>query len=111
MKTCNLILTMILTVTSMQSFANSGGSENGSAASKHSALAASHGTVASAQVGSAVVAIPLIVAGSVGQVSGQLGSKLMTGAIADGPLEITERTITVTPSPKQMMNISSTKEL
>jgi hypothetical protein len=111
MKTRNLVLTMILTVTSMQSFANSGGSENGSAASKHSALAASHGTVASAQVGSAVVAIPLMVAGSVGQVSGQVGSKLMTNAIADGPLEITEKTITITPSPKQMMNIASTEEL
>ncbi len=111
MKTCNLVLTMILTVTSMQSFANSGGSENGSAASKYSALAASHGTVTSAQIGSAVVAIPLMVAGSVGQVSGQVGSKLMANAIVDGPLEITEKTVTVIPSPKKMMNISSTKEL
>jgi hypothetical protein len=111
MKTRNLILTMILTVTSMQSFANSGGSENGSAASKYSALAASHGTVASAQVGSALVAMPLMIVGSVGQASGQLGSKLMASAIGDGPLEITEKTITVTPSPKQMMNISNTKEL
>lgn len=111
MKTRNLVLTMILTVTSMQSFANSGASENGSAASKHSALAASHGTAASAKVGSAVVAIPLVVAGSVGNASQQLGTKLMENAIADGPLEITEKTITVAPSPKQMMNISNIEEL
>lgn len=111
MKTRNLVLTMILTVTSMQSFANSGASENGSAASKHSALAASYGTAASAQVGSAVIAIPLMAAGAVGQASGQLGTKLMENAIVDAPLTITEKTITITPSPKQMMKISSTEEL
>ena len=109
MKTRNLVLTVAITlvssVTSMQSFANSGASENGSAASKHSALAAAHGIKASGQVASAVVATPLLIVGSVGHVSEQLGSKLMDNAIGDGPLEITEKTITVAPSPKQMMEI------
>ena len=111
MKTRNIVLTMILTITSTQSFANSGGSTHASDASKHSALAASHGAAASAKIASAVVATPLIVAGSVGHVSQQIGTKLMENAIADGPLEITDKTITVTPSPKQMMNIANTEEL
>jgi hypothetical protein len=111
MKTRNIVLTLVLTVTSMQSFANSGASENGSAASKHSALAAFHGTAASAKIGSAVLATPLIIAGSVGQISQQLGTSLMASAVAEGPLEITNKTITVTPSPKQMMKIAHTEEL
>ncbi len=111
MKTHNMVLTLALAVTSMQSFANSGASENASAASKHSALAASHGTTASVKVGSGVLATPLIVAGSVGRVSQQLGTKLMASAIADGPLEITEKTITVAPSPQQMMKTVITEEL
>lgn len=102
MKTFNNVLMMILAVTSTQSFAN-GGSDNASAASKHSVLAASHGVVASAKVGSAVVAVPLIVAGSVGQVSQHTGSKLMEAAVNDTPLTITEKTITAAPSPKQIM--------
>ena len=53
MKTRNMVLSLVITVSSMQSFANSGASENSSAASKHSVLAASHGTAASVKVGSA----------------------------------------------------------
>lgn len=103
MKTFNKVLMTILAVTSTQSFANSGASENGSAASKHSTLAASHGAAASAKIGSAVVAVPLIVAGSVGQVSQHMGTKLMEAAVNDAPLTITDKTITAAPSPKQIM--------
>lgn len=110
MKTRNIILSLVITVSSMQSFANSGASEHGSAASKHSALAASHGTAASVKVGSAVLATPLIFVGAVGQVSQQLGTKLMAHAVAE-PLEITDKTITVAPSPKQMMKTAVTEEL
>lgn len=49
MKTLNKVLLITLTMTSLQAFADSGASQNGSAASKHSALAVSHGTVASAK--------------------------------------------------------------
>ena len=110
MKTRNMVLSLVITVSSMQSFANSGASENSSAASKHSVLAASHGTAASVKVGSAVLATPLIVTGSVGQVSLKLGTKLMANAVAE-PLEITDKTITVAPSPKQMMKAVITEEL
>ena len=96
MKTCNIMLSLVITVSSMQSFANSGASEHGSAASKHSALVASHGTAASAKVGSAVLATPLIVVGA--------------HAVAE-PLEITDKTITVALSPKQMMKTAVTEEL
>ncbi len=57
-----------------------------------------------------MLATPLIVTGSVGQVSLKLGTKLMADAVAE-PLEITDKTITVAPSPKQMMKAVITEEL
>lgn len=84
---------------------------NASAASKHSALAASHGTKASAQIGSAVVATPLIIAGAVGQVSLSTGEKLMENATDQAPLKITDKTITTTPSPKDVMKTKQEESL
>lgn len=115
MKTFNKILlitfTMAMTSTSLPSFADSGASQNASAASKHSALAASHGTVASAKLGSAVIAIPLVVVGAIGTVSLQAGNSLMENAISTTPLEITDKTITAAPSPAQMMKVNQQEDL
>ena len=106
MKTLNKILLITLTMTSLQSFADSGASKNASAASKHSALAVAHGTVATAKLGSAVIATPLIIAGGIGHVSLQAGNALMENAISTTPLEITDKTITAAPSPVQIMEVN-----
>ena len=111
MKTLNKVLLITLTMTSLQSFANSGASQNASAASKHSALAVSHGTVASAKLGSAIIATPLIVVGAIGNVSLQAGNALMENAISTTPLEITDKTITAAPSPAQIMKINQQENL
>lgn len=103
MKTLHKVLLITLTMTSLQSFADSGASKNTSAASKHSALAASHGTVASAKLGSAIIATPLIVVGAIGNVSMQAGNALMESAVKTTPLEVTDKTITAAPSPAQIM--------
>ena len=111
MKTLNKVLLILLTTTSLQSFADSGASQNASAASKHSALAASHGTVASAKLGSAVLATPLIILGAIGNVSLKAGNALMENALSTTPLEITEKTITAAPSPAQMMKAKQQETL
>lgn len=98
-------------MTSLQSYADSGVSQNASAASKYSALAASHGTAASAKLGSAVVATPLIIVGVIGNVALHVGSALMKNAVATTPLEITEKTITAAPSPAQIMKVNQQEHL
>ena len=111
MKTLNKVLFITLTMTSLQSFAGSGVSQNASAASKHSVLAVSHGVVASAKVASAIIATPLIVVGAIGGVSMKAGNALMDKAISTTPLEITEKTITATPSPAQIMKVDKREAL
>ncbi len=106
MKTLSKVLLIALTMTSLQSFADSGASQNASAASKHSALATAHSTVATAKLGSAVVATPLIVAGAIGNVSLQAGNALMENAVSTTPLEVTDKTITTAPSPAQIMKVN-----
>jgi hypothetical protein len=111
MKTLSKVLLILLTSTSLQSVADSGASQNASAASKHSALATSHGTVASAKLGSAVIATPLIVIGAIGSVSLKAGNELMENSLSTTPLEITEKTITTAPSPAQIMKINQQEKL
>ena len=94
---------MALTLTSFHTFAKSAVSEHTSAASKHSALAATNSTVVSAKVGSAVVAIPLVVAGAIGHVSLKTGEFLLDQTNTQKPLQVSDKTITATPSPHQAM--------
>ncbi len=111
MNTLNKVILILLTTTSLQSFADSGASQNASAASKHSALAASHGSVASAKLGSAILATPLVIIGAIGSVSLKAGNELMENALSTTPLEITEKTITTAPSPAQIMKINQQEKL
>ena len=74
-----------------------------SKASKHSVLAGSHAAVSTAKIASAVVAIPLVVAGSTGVASVNAGKGLMTSAVGGDPLPITDKTITADPSPQLAM--------
>jgi hypothetical protein len=78
-----------------------------SQAGKHSALAVSHGAASTAKVASAVVAVPLIVVGSVmqgaGTLSGNAGKDLMANATDKGELTITDLTITADAPPQTVM--------
>ncbi len=78
-----------------------------SQAGKHSALAVSHGAASTAKVASAVVAVPLIAAGSVmqgaGALSGSAGNALMANATKKGELRVTEITITADAAPQDVM--------
>jgi hypothetical protein len=64
-----------------------------------------HSIAASGQVTSAVSAVPLLVGGSVGAVSGKAGSELMQSASQPigKPLEVTEEAVTVGPPPDQVL--------
>jgi hypothetical protein len=67
-------------------------------------MAIEHGTVASAKLVSGVVAVPFIIAGSTGEASTAIGKSLLELAVDDGPLEITEKTVTADVSPQLIMN-------
>ncbi len=85
-------------------------SENASQASKHSALAAAHSTVATAKVASGVVAAPLMVSGATGKAAGKAGDVLMEFALEDEPLEITDQTVTADPAPRNL-KVSDQQEI
>lgn len=80
-------------------------------ASKHSALAAAHGVASTAKTASAVIAVPLVVAGSVtmaiGNASLEAGASLAEAASKKGPLVITETTVTADPAPNQVIIIQN----
>ncbi|WP_461536404.1 hypothetical protein [Spongorhabdus nitratireducens] len=102
MKIIKLMATMlVLTSTVVQ--AESGASDQSATASRHSALAAYHGTSATVKVGSAVSAVPLVVVGGTSQASTQAGTAMIEFATQPAELPVTEKTITAAPSPLQMM--------
>ena len=110
-KMANILFSGLVLI-SPSTFANGGASaDNASAASKHTALAASHGTKASIQLGSAVVATPLIITGAVCQVSLSAGESLMENATGEAPLTVTDKTITKMPSPKEVMKTNKKEKL
>lgn len=106
MKSIKLALTLFIALSPTMSFANSGASENISAASKHSVLSISHGVNASGQVVSGVVAVPLLVLGNLGSASMASGESLMNHAIGTEALTVTELTITADPAPQIVMEIN-----
>lgn len=115
MKTLSFLASSILLITSVSSYAEPP-SQEFSHASKHSALAMSHGSKGSAQVASGVVAVPIILSAGV-----IVGTSVAASAIEDSAsdlaksstsktahkhdvaLEITEITITVDQAPKDAM--------
>lgn len=111
MKTITTILISTALLFSANSSANSGASEHASVASKHSALSVYHGTKASVKIGSAVLAVPFVAAGAVGTLSMQVGTGLMDSAASNDEFEVTDKTITVAPSPMQIMNANKEGQL
>ncbi|EPJ49554.1 MAG: hypothetical protein OFPI_24540 [Osedax symbiont Rs2] len=55
------------------------------------------------QVAATVVALPLVAVGSLGEMSGKAGKKLLESSDAYQPLEITDQVITQDPSPNTAM--------
>ncbi len=115
MKALSYLTCVGVLLTSFTSFAEPS-SEHSGKASKHSALALSHGVTGSAQVASAAMAVPLVVVGSValsvGAASIELGEGMSKVAASKASkvkkaqhveLEITEITITVDRSPAEAM--------
>jgi len=103
MKISKIISASIILLASSSSFAADGVSQNLSNAGKHSVVAVSKGAKASVQVGSAVIATPLIAAGVVGHASMDAGKALMNEAFGNEPLDVTDKTITAAPAPKKIM--------
>lgn len=107
MKYTTIALVLTLSISSMAAKAGDSIQHSGQA-SKHSVLAVGHGVVSTAKVGSAVVAVPLVVAGSMAVSAG--AASIQTGkSIANsvshhhGPLIITETTITADPAPNKVI--------
>ncbi|MEY8198848.1 MAG: hypothetical protein RPS47_06370 [Colwellia sp.] len=105
-QTINVALLLLSSLLANPSFATDS-AHHTSQASKHSTLAVSHGAASTAKIASAVVAIPLIAAGSVmygaATLSGSAGNALMANAADKGELTVTELTITADPAPQAVM--------
>lgn len=111
MKLSTIALVFTLSITSIAAQA-AGSTQHSGKASKHSVLAVGHGAASTAQVASAVVAVPLVVAGSValsaGAASVQTKASMANSASRHahhGPLVITETTITADPAPNKVIVI------
>ena len=75
---------------------------------KHSTLAVGHSVVTTAQVASVAVAVPLVVAGSVGVASVAAADSLHTKAVKNEPIEISEVTVTADPAPNKVLVTTTT---
>jgi len=105
MNKLNLVTITALILMSINSAHAKGASENASTASKHTLLAGKHSMKATGQIASGVVAVPLIVVGSVGAVTLSAGASLMESAkgATSEPLEISDVVITADRSPAEVM--------
>lgn len=105
---------MISTFIFSASFAQAeGGSVHHSVqASKHSALAVAHGVTTTAKTASAVAAVPLVLAGGaslmIGSASLEAGASAIKSVKKQGPLIISETTVTADPAPNQVIVIQNT---
>jgi hypothetical protein len=107
-KFTTLALVFALSVTSIAAQAE-GSIQHSGQASKHSVSAVGQAGVSTAKAASAVVAVPLVVVGSVALSVG-VGSVHTVSSIAEstsshhhhGPLVITETTITADPAPNKV---------
>jgi len=99
----NLSVALFTLLFSSLSSAGSGSAQHSSQASKHSALGSAHLVVGTVQVAATVVALPLVAVGSLGEMSGKAGKKLLESSDAYQPLEITDQVITQDPSPNTAM--------
>ncbi len=99
---------LLLTATQCAMAADSIG--NTSTALKYSGQAIKHGAIASGQLVSGAVAVPLVVVGEAGKLSGKAGETLMNIATDSEPLEISDTSITAAPSPADVMGTQVQKD-
>ncbi|MBL4775104.1 MAG: hypothetical protein JKY87_03500 [Mariprofundus sp.] len=81
-------------------------------AGSHGSASAAHSIAGSGQVTSAASAVPLAIAGSVGEVSAGIAKGLMKAATSPigTPLEITDESITAGPAPDKALKIKAGKK-
>ncbi len=104
MKTFHKILSLgVVTVMLSQAVLAADSMSNAAASVKHSGKAIKHGAVASGQLVSGAVAVPLVVVGEIGKASGKAGEALMDVATDKQPLEISDENITAEPAPAVVM--------
>ena len=119
-KTLLVTTLSIGTLVSLPAFAEGGSVDHSGQASKHSVLAVAHGVGSGVKVASAVVAAPIILAGGVSLAAGSTamavgdsiassGQRVSVHPHNNGPLEITNITITADPAPNQL-NANKPKE-
>lgn len=101
-----IVSAMLVSLFFSQQAMAQGSAQHSGQAVGHSALAAGHSAVGTAKLTSAAVAIPLVAVGAVGAVSAEMGKGLMKAAnkpIGE-PLEISDETLTVGPSPDRAVH-------
>lgn len=74
-------------------------------ASAHSAMAVGEFALAGAKLATGAVAVPLMISGGVGALSGEAGSSLWhaAGGTIGDPLPVADETYVTTPSPRDAM--------
>jgi hypothetical protein len=110
MKFINTLLVLTLSCSTLAVHADDSVSHSGQA-SKHSALAVVDGAVSTAKVASVVVAAPLVVVGgaslATGSVLADSANKVTNSHVHQGPLVISDKTVTADPAPNQVIIIQN----
>lgn len=114
MKIINTLLALTLSCSTLAVHADDSVGHSGQA-SKHSALAVADGAVSTAKVASVAVAAPLVVAGGVSVVTGsaiaESANKVKSSHAHQGPLVISDKTVTADPAPNQVIIIQNNQVL
>lgn len=110
MKLINTLLALSLSFSTVAAHAEGSAYHSGQA-SKHSALAVADGAVSTAKVASVAVAAPLLVVGGASVVTGSViaesGQKIKSSHAHQGPLVISDKTVTADPAPNQVIMIQN----
>ena len=110
MKLVKTLLALSLSFSALAVHADDSVNHSGQA-SKHSALAVADGAVSTAKVASVAVAAPLVLAGGVSLVTGsaiaESGQKMTSSHAHQGPLVISDKTVTADPAPNQVIVIQN----
>lgn len=106
MKLINSLFVLSLCCSSLALHAE-GSVKHSAQAGKHSVLAVTDGVASTAKVASVVVAAPLMLAGGASVVTGsaiaQSGNKITSSHAHQGPLVISDTTVTADPAPNQII--------
>lgn len=110
MKLLNTLLVLSFSFSSAALHAE-GSVHHSAQASKHSVLAVADGAVSTAKVASVVVAAPLLVVGGASVVTGSViaesANKIKSSHAHQGPLVISDTTVTADPAPNQVIIIQN----